>query len=121
MRALAPDRASAGAIYAVGEKKTRSEEYDTMAGKYARVLREEILPEVEKKWPLRQDAYSRAAVAAFHVAWRETHRFSRVASVMPEMLEWLWRGYDLAKSAETYTQDPAEKDKPYFRVKIANR
>ena len=203
----------------VGEKKLRSDEYDTMDGKYARFLREEILPEVEKKWALRKDAYSRAiagmssgAVAAFNVAWVENQQFSRVgsfigsytgigwrygqadpkdnidggnvfpilvrkvprrnirvwlddgaedmeardgswslmniqmanglkmagydfhfhfgpgvhslsslASVMPEMLTWLWRGYDPSKTAETFVQDPAEKDKPYFRVKITNR
>ncbi|MCX6631783.1 MAG: alpha/beta hydrolase-fold protein [Candidatus Solibacter sp.] len=203
----------------VGEKKLRSIEYDTMDGTYARFLREEILPEVEKQWPLRKDAYSRAiagmssgAVCAFNVAWREGEQFSRVgsfigsytgigwrygqpdpkdnidggnvfpirvrkeprrnirvwlddgaedmevrdgswplmniqmanglkmagydfrfnfgpgvhslsslASVMPEMLAWLWRDYDMAKTSQTYVQDPAEKDKPYFRVKIANR
>jgi enterochelin esterase family protein len=39
----------------------------------------------------------------------------------PEELTWLWRDYDPAKTEQTYEQDPAEKDKPYFRVKIANR
>jgi enterochelin esterase family protein len=39
----------------------------------------------------------------------------------PEEMIWLWRGYDPAKTAETFTIDPAEKAKPMFRVTIANR
>lgn len=38
-----------------------------------------------------------------------------------EGLIWLWRGYDPSKTSEEYAQDPAEKDKPYFRVKALNR
>lgn len=38
-----------------------------------------------------------------------------------EGLIWLWRGYDPSKTSEEYQQDPAEKDKPYFRVKALNR
>jgi enterochelin esterase family protein len=34
---------------------------------------------------------------------------------------WLWRGYDPAKTSETFAQDPAEADKPPFRVGIVNR
>jgi enterochelin esterase-like enzyme len=40
---------------------------------------------------------------------------------LPLALPWLWRGYDAAKTSETYTMDPAEKDKPYFRVTSLNR
>jgi len=40
---------------------------------------------------------------------------------LPLALPWLWRGYDPAKSSEAYTMDPAEKDKPYFRVTSLNR
>ncbi len=36
-------------------------------------------------------------------------------------MTWLWRGYDPAKTAETYTQDPAEATRPPFRVGIVNR
>ena len=40
---------------------------------------------------------------------------------LPESLAWLWRGYDPAKTSETFTMDPLEKDKPYYRVTVANR
>jgi enterochelin esterase family protein len=36
-------------------------------------------------------------------------------------LTWLWRGYDPAKTSEQFVQDPAEKDKPFFRIKALNR
>jgi enterochelin esterase-like enzyme len=39
----------------------------------------------------------------------------------PEEMIWLWRGYDPAKTSETFTIDPAEKAKPMFRVAITNR
>lgn len=39
----------------------------------------------------------------------------------PEEMTWIWRGYDPAKTAETYEMDPAEKSKPYFRVASLNR
>jgi len=38
----------------------RAIEYDTVSDKYARFLMEEVLPEVEKTYKLRPDAYSRA-------------------------------------------------------------
>ena len=33
----------------------------------------------------------------------------------------LWRGYDPAKTSETFTIDPSEKAKPFFQVAITNR
>jgi enterochelin esterase-like enzyme len=38
-----------------------------------------------------------------------------------EEMSWLWRGYDPAKTSETFPQDPAEAAKPPFRVGIVNR
>jgi enterochelin esterase-like enzyme len=191
----------------------RSTEYDTVSDRYARFLRDELIPEVAKKYNLRKDAYSHAisgsssgAIAAFNAAWQMPDLFSRVLShvgtytsiqwqpgkleggeilpfrvrkdpkrnlrvwlqdgaedlenthgswplqniqmanslkmrgydfhltfgpgphsgvhggaQMPESLTWLWRGYDPAKTEQTYEQDPAEKDKPLFRVRIYNR
>jgi enterochelin esterase family protein len=49
------------------------------------------------------------------------HNSSREAVDLPESLAWLWRGYDASKSAEEFQQDPEEKDKPLYRVRIANR
>ncbi len=39
----------------------------------------------------------------------------------PDEMTWLWRGYDPAKTAETFAQDAVEASKPPFRVVIANR
>lgn len=50
-----------------------------------------------------------------------THDSAQAAIDLPESLTWLWRGYDPAKTSEDFQMDPAEKDKPYFRVTIRNR
>jgi enterochelin esterase-like enzyme len=197
----------------IGERRMRSIQYDTVDDTYARFLREEIVKDVEAKYNIRKDAYSRAimgessgAVCAFTVAWFDTERYSRVFSRIgtytsiqwqpgkkdggniypfwirkterknirvwlqdssndlenqfgswplqniqmanslkmkeydfkftwgngghstaqgnaqaPEALTWLWRGYDPAKTSETFVMDPAEKTKPYWRVKALNR
>ncbi len=191
----------------------RSVEYDTVTGRYARFLREEIIPEVASKYNIRKDAYSHGiqgsssgAIAAFNAAWFEPDLFSRVLShigtytsiqwqpgaidggniypfrvrkeekrnlrvwlqdgsedvesphgswplqniqmanslklrgydfhfsfgagphsgahgnaELPLSLAWLWRDYDPAKTEQLYEMEAAEKEKPLFRVKIANR
>jgi len=194
----------------------RSTEYDTVSDRYPRYLRDELIPEVAKKYNLRTDAYSRAitgmssgGICSFNAAWQMPDQFSRViswigsftsiqwhedpnvpdggqdypekilhephrnlrvwvqdgnndqenpkygswplanirmanalklksydfrfsfgtgphsphegAAEFPEEMTWLWRGYDPAKTSETYTQDPAEASKPPFRVAITNR
>jgi enterochelin esterase family protein len=65
----------------------RSVEYDTVSDKYARFLRDEILPEVGKKYKLRKDAASRAicgissgGICAFTVAWEMPDMFGKVMS-----------------------------------------
>ncbi len=67
--------------------KNRSFEYDTLSDQYARFLEKEILPEVGKKYKLRQDAASRAiggissgGICAFTVAWERPDLFSKVLS-----------------------------------------
>jgi enterochelin esterase-like enzyme len=49
------------------------------------------------------------------------HSQAEGAAEFPEELVWLWRGYDPAKTSETFTQDPDEAAKPPFRVAIVNR
>lgn len=200
--------------FATDGKAMRSIEYDTVTDLYARFLMEELLPEVEKSYKLRQDGYSRGiggessgGICSFNVAWFMPEKFARVHSTigsytsiqwrpqekleggnvypfkvrkedkrnirvwmsdgaddlennhgswplqnielanslkmreydyhfrfghaahnssqssldLPESLTWLWRGYDSSKSAENFTMDPAEKEKPYYRVTISNR
>lgn len=199
---------------APGGRSLRSIEYDTLSDRYGRFLMEEVLPEVEKTYKLRQDGYSRAiagessgAICAFNVAWFFTDKFTRVHSTigsytsiqwhpeehldggnvypfkirrepkknirvwqsdgmddlenqfgswpaqaiqfanslkmkgydfhfrfgeaahnsaqaaldLPESLAWLWRDYDPAKTEQIYEQDPAEREKPPFRIKVVNR
>jgi enterochelin esterase-like enzyme len=58
----------------------------------------------------------------FHFRFGQaTHDSAQAAIDLPESLAWLWRGYDLAKNSEEFKPDPAEKDKPYYRVTVANR
>jgi enterochelin esterase family protein len=40
---------------------------------------------------------------------------------LPESLTWLWRDYDPKKTTQEFQIDPAEKEKPFFRVTISNR
>jgi len=197
----------------IGERRMRSVEYDSVDDTYARYLRDEILKDVEAKYSIRKDGYSRfiagessGAICAFNVAWWHNDHFTRVLSrigsytsiqwkpwtkeggnifpflvrksdrkniriwmsdghndlennhgswplqnielansfkmkeydfhfvfgnaqhntahgnsELPEALTWIWRGYDPAKTSETFTMDPAEKSKPYWRVKTLNR
>ncbi|MBS1816152.1 MAG: esterase [Acidobacteria bacterium] len=194
----------------------RSTEYDTVSDRFARFLRDELLPEVEKKYNIRHDAYSRAiqgsssgAIAAFNAAWQMPDQFSRVLSwigtytsiqwredptnpdgghdypekvlrgpkrnirvwlqdgsndqenprygswplanlrmanalkaqgydfhllfgdgthnaaqgraTLSQSLTWLWRDYDLAKTAQTFEQEETERAQPPFRVRVVNR
>ena len=58
----------------------------------------------------------------FHFRFGESaHSGAQIALDLPESLTWLWRDYDPGKTEQTYTMDPAEKTKPYYRVKIVNR
>ncbi|MCC6587305.1 MAG: esterase [Bryobacterales bacterium] len=58
----------------------------------------------------------------FYLSWGNgTHARMGGNVEMAEELIWLWRGYDPAKTSDTFIMDPAEKDKPFFRVKALNR
>jgi enterochelin esterase family protein len=50
-----------------------------------------------------------------------SHSGSHGNAEAPLSLTWLWRDYDPNKTEQAYEQDPAERSKPYFRVKIYNR
>ena len=65
----------------------RSTLYDTVSDRYPRFLRDEVLAEVEAKYNIRKDAYSRSitglssgAICAFNAAWQMPEQFSRVIS-----------------------------------------
>jgi len=65
----------------------RSYEYDTLSDQYARFLLDEILPEVAREVPLREDAAGRAicgmssgGICAFTAAWQRPDQFHKVLS-----------------------------------------
>lgn len=65
----------------------RSVEYDTVSDRYARFLIDELLPEVNRKYPLTTDPEMRAiagassgGIAAFTVAWHRPDAFRKVLS-----------------------------------------
>src|SRR5260370_24952965 len=67
--------------------RMRSIEYDTVSDRYGKYLLDEVMPEVEKTYKVRHDAYSRAiagassgAICAFNVDWYYPNQFSRVLS-----------------------------------------
>ena len=67
--------------------RMRSIQYDTVSDRYGKYLLEEILPDVEKTYRIRKDAYSRAiagassgAICALNTAWYYPEQFSRVLS-----------------------------------------
>jgi enterochelin esterase family protein len=77
-----PDGRPAGA-------SNRSFEYDSLGDRYAKFLLEEILPEVEKKWPLSHDPEMRAisgtssgGICSFTVAWEHPEAFRKVLSTI---------------------------------------
>ena len=188
----------------------RSVEYDTVTDRYARMLRDELLPEIAARYNIRKDAYSRAigglssgGICSFNVAWQQPDQFSRVHSWIgtflalqpepewggqvfpakvqkepkrnirvwlqdgaedgkgpqylglqnvalanalkgrdydfhlsygggshssaqgsaefPRSFAWLWRDYNPARTEQEFVIEPAEKAKPFFRVRIYNR
>lgn len=63
----------------------RSVLYDTVSDRYPRFLRDEVLADVEARYNLRKDAYSRAitglssgGICSFNAAWQMPEQFSRV-------------------------------------------
>jgi len=58
----------------------------------------------------------------FHFSFgKGTHNPSHGAVEFADEMTWLWRDYDPAKTDQQFTADPAEKDRPYFRVAIVSR
>jgi enterochelin esterase-like enzyme len=58
----------------------------------------------------------------FHFSFgKGTHNSAQGAAEFPQEMIWLWRDYDASKTEQLFAPDPAEKDKPYFRVATLNR
>lgn len=78
--------------------RMRSIQYDTVSDRYGKYLLDEVLPEVEKTYKVRRDAYSRAmagassgAICAWNVAWYFPEQFSRVLSHIGSYTGIQWR------------------------------
>ncbi|HEY4903592.1 MAG TPA: alpha/beta hydrolase-fold protein [Candidatus Sulfotelmatobacter sp.] len=80
------------------EDSMRSILYDTVSDRYPRFLRDELLPEVEAKYNIRKDAYSRGimglssgAICSFNTAWQMPEQFSRVISWIGSFVSLQWQ------------------------------
>ncbi len=76
----------------------RSTLYDTVSDRYVRFLRDEILAEVQSKYNIRKDAYSRAitglssgGICSFNAAWQMPDQFSRVISWIGSFTSIQWK------------------------------
>lgn len=76
----------------------RSTLYDTVSDRYPRFLRDEIVAEVEAKYNIRKDAYSRAitglssgGICAFNAAWQLPDQFSRVITWIGSFASIQWK------------------------------
>jgi enterochelin esterase-like enzyme len=76
----------------------RSTLYDTVSDRYARFLRDEVLADVEAKYNIRKDAYSRAitglssgGICSFNAAWQQPDQFSRVISWIGSFTSIQWK------------------------------
>ena len=85
----------------------RSTEYDTVSDRYARFLRDELLAEVQSKYNIRKDAYSRAitglssgGICALNVAWWQPDQFSRVLSWIGSYGSIQWQPGVLSRAAK---------------------
>lgn len=58
----------------------------------------------------------------FHLSWGTgTHSRNGGHAELAEELVWLWRDYDPSKREQTYEMEPAEREKPLFRIRALNR
>jgi enterochelin esterase-like enzyme len=76
----------------------RSTLYDTVSDRYVRFLHGEALAEVEAKYNIRKDAYSRAiaglssgGICSFNAAWQMPDQFSRVISWIGSFTSIQWK------------------------------
>ncbi len=76
-------------------------------------------------WPLNNILLANALKLKeydFHFRFGEgMHAIAQGALDLPESLAWLWRDYDPVRTEQVYEMDEAERAKPVYRVKIANR
>jgi enterochelin esterase family protein len=76
-------------------------------------------------WPLNNIQLANALKLSgydFHFRFGDGyHSIGQAALDLPEALAWLWRDYDPDRTEEVFQQETSEREKPVFRVKVANR
>ena len=114
----------------------RSLEYDSLGDRYARFLMEEILPEVEARYPLSRDPEKRAicgassgGICAFTVAWERPDAFGKVLSTIGSFVN--LRGGNAypslirkteRKSIRVFQEDTSgDLDNPFGNWPLANK
>jgi len=114
----------------------RSLEYDSLGDRYARFLVEEIIPEVEKQWPVSKDPEMRGicgassgGICSFTAAWERPDQFRRVLSTIGSFVNlrggnaypYLIRKTE-RKPIRVFLQDTSgDLDNPFGHWPIANR
>jgi len=102
----------------------RSTEYDTVSDRYGRFLRDEVLAEVEAKYNIRKDAYSRAitglssgGICSFNVAWQMPDQFSRAISWIGSFTSIQWKeNRDIPEGGQDYPEKVLRETKRNIRV-----
>ena len=114
----------------------RSLEYDGLGDRYARFLVEEIIPEVEKQWPVSKDPEMRGlcgassgGICSFTAAWERPDQFRRVLSTIGSFVNlrggnaypYLIRKTE-RKPLRVYLQDSSgDLDNPFGNWPLANQ
>ena len=102
----------------------RSTQYDTISDRYGRFLRDEVLAEVEAKYNIRKDAYSRAitglssgGICSFNVAWQMPDQFSRIISWIGSFTSIQWKeDRDIPDGGQDYPEKVLRESKRNIRV-----
>jgi enterochelin esterase-like enzyme len=102
----------------------RSTLYDTVTDRYARFLRDEVLAEVEAKYNIRKDSYSRAiaglssgGICSFNAAWQMPDQFSRVISWIGSFTSIQWKeDPGVADGGQDYPEKILREPKRNLRV-----
>ena len=106
------------------EDAMRSILYDTVSDRYPRFLRDELLPEVEAKYNIRKDAYSRGimglssgAICSFNAAWQMNDQFTRVISWIGSYVSLQWKeNPEVAEGGQDYPDKVLREPKRNIRV-----
>jgi enterochelin esterase-like enzyme len=102
----------------------RSTLYDTVSDRYVRFLRDEVLAEVQAKYNIRKDAYSRAisgassgGICSFNAAWQMPGEFSRVISWIGSFVSIQWKEDPaVADGGQDYPEKVLREPKRNIRV-----